>query len=82
MRLPSGFGGSFSSAEIFETDPKKMILKGFKRDNLGIKLICEWEGGGGSAHIRSDDKNLLNELEIMLPFWIGKPLDEIYGERF
>lgn len=80
--MPSGFGGPFSGAEVFETDPGKMFLRSFERDDLGIKLTCGWKGGGGSAHIRSADKELLDEIETMLSFWVGKSLSEIYSEKF
>src|SRR3990172_5642821 len=80
VKLPLGFSSSFSGMETFDGHPK--ILREFKRNKLGIKIICSWPGGGGSAHIRSGEKDLLDEIETMLPFWIGKTLVEIYGKEF
>ena len=81
IKLPTAFGGSFSGMEVFDSGQPK-VLRGFERNKLGIKITCEWKGGSGSAHIRSEDKDLLDEIETILTGWIGKYLDEIYAEKF
>ena len=82
VNLPHAFGGPFSDLDTFNAGSNETIMVSFKRDGVGIQLTCRWKGGSGSGHIRSEDEELLDEIETMLPYWIGKSIDEVYREKF
>lgn len=81
VKLPSVFGGSFSGMDLRETAHNKLFLKRLEpsNDNKALRMIVETTAKNElSASIRSENENLLKEIQNVIETKIGKSLSEIY----
>ena len=84
VKLPSGFGGFFSGMDLLETAHSKMFLKRLEpsNDNKALSVVVETTAKNElSASIRSENGNLLKEIQNVLETKIGKSVSDIYHEK-